>query len=194
MKTNIASFSQRYQDELQKHLEHGRRAAPQVADQLGREALDLGLETPDPARLHEQTLASFVSSERTAKISGAVIRRTHCLFVKALMRLEKTHKTAIQANTRLQQRPEELTTANRAFKKEIAPRLDVEKALKQSEQDHRQLLKQSQSMQEQLRGPMGPNDKPNSTQQRSFYEAKNIGITGRRSQDRPRGTAGLAGV
>lgn len=151
METKIASLSQRYQVELQKYLEGGRQGVPQIADQLGLKALDLGLNTPDLARLHQQTLATLIASEGAAELSGTAIQRAHRFFSKAIMRLEKTHQTALQANTRLRKRREELAAANQILKKEIAKHHGVEKALKKSEQTHRQLLKQSHEMQEQLR-------------------------------------------
>jgi len=158
METKLASLSRRYQAELKKHLNHGRRAGPQSADRLGREALDMGLETLDLARIHEQALVSLMAPLRPRGTNDGMIKRAHTFLTKALARIEKTHQVAMEANIRLTQlnqtlgqRSKELATANRDLKKEVALRHRVEQALKKSEQHQSHLLEQSHHMQEQLR-------------------------------------------
>jgi signal transduction histidine kinase len=128
------------------------------ADQLGREALDLGLETLDLAKIHEQALGVLMSPGRSDGTTDGMAKRAQTFFVEALTRIEKTHRAALEANLRLSQqnqtlgrRTGELAAANRQLKKEIGRRQAVEKALKESKQHHSLLLEQSRLMEGRLR-------------------------------------------
>jgi len=158
METKLASLSRRYQAALQKHLDRQQRASPQAADRLGREALDMGLETLDLAKIHEQALAVLTSSSRSFGSKDGMLKRAQTFFVEALTRIEKTHRAAMETNLKLnklnqtlRQRTVELAAKNRQLKKEILQRKTAEKALKKSEQRSNLLLEQSNHMQEQLR-------------------------------------------
>ena len=59
MKRKLIGLSQRYRASLQKHLKQGLRASLQPARRLGRQAVALGLETLDVARIHEGALATL---------------------------------------------------------------------------------------------------------------------------------------
>lgn len=157
METKLASLSRRYQAALKKHLKQGPRASPPSADRLGREALDMGLETLDLAKIHEQALAALMSPGRSSAITNGTIKRAQTFFAKALVRIEKTHKAAVEANgqlsqvnAKLRQRTKELAARNRQLKKEIVERRAAVKALKKSEKNYSLLLEQSRHMQEQL--------------------------------------------
>ena len=158
METKLASLSRRYQAALQKHLDRQQRASPQAADRLGREALDMGLETLDLAKIHEQALAVLTSSSRSFGSKDGMLKRAQTFFIEALTRIEKTHRAAMETNLKLnklnqtlRQRTVELAAKNRQLKKEILQRKTAEKALKKSEQRSNLLLEQSNHMQEQLR-------------------------------------------
>jgi signal transduction histidine kinase len=157
METKLASLSRRYQGALKKHLEQRSQARPRSADRLGREALTMGLETLDLARMHDQALAALMAARRSAKSEDSVIKRAQPFFIEAISRIEKTHRGAMEANLQLcelnqtlRQRTAELQVKNRQLKKEIVERKASEKALKKSEQDYSQLLERSQHMREQL--------------------------------------------
>jgi signal transduction histidine kinase len=79
-------------------------------------------------------------------------------FAEAITSIEKTHRTAREANIRLQRvietlhrRSANLADSNRRLKQEVARRKAVEKALRDSERHHGELLEQSRHLQEQLR-------------------------------------------
>jgi len=158
METKLVGLSRRYQAALKKHLCQENRASPQSADRLGREALGMGLETLDLAKIHEQALGALISPGRSSGITNGAVKRAQNFFTKAVTRIEKTHKAAVEANGQLSQvnqtlcqRTKELAAKNRQLKKEIVQRRAAEKALKKSEQHYSRLLKQSQHMEEQLR-------------------------------------------
>lgn len=137
-------LSRRYQTALRKHLEQGARASPASADRFGRQALAIGLETLDLAKIHEQALAALMSPSSSRRTSDGMIKRAQAFFIRAVTPIEKTHRTAVEANVRL-------NNLDRRLKKEILRRQAAEKALKESEQHYSLLLEQSHHMQEQLR-------------------------------------------
>ncbi len=158
METKLANLSRRYQAALLRHLEQGPQGRLRSADGLGREALDLGLETLELARIHEQALVALMVPSHSSGARDGMIKRAQTFFVEALARIEKTHHAAMAANVRLSQlneglrrRTGELAAMNRQLKKEVLRRQAVEKALKESERHYSLLLKQSHHMQEQLR-------------------------------------------
>src|SRR5512141_1864172 len=143
METKLTSLSRRYQAALLRHLQQGPQAGLRSADGLGREALDLGLETLDLAKIHEQALVALMSASRSSGAKDGVIKRAQTFFAEALTRIERTHHAALEANVRLSQRNEglrrrtgELAAANRQLKKEVLRRQAVEKALKESERHY----------------------------------------------------------
>jgi signal transduction histidine kinase len=158
MKTKLTSLSQRYQAALKKHLEQGLRVTPLLADRLGRRALAVGLETLDLAKIHEQAMTALRPPSSSRGARDGVLRRAQAFFVRAVTPIEKTHRTAIEANVRLNQlnrslrrRTGELAAMNRKLKREIVRRHAVEKALRKSERHSSLLLEQSHHMQDQLR-------------------------------------------
>ncbi len=158
METKLANLSRRYQAALLRHLKQGPQGSPRSADGLGREALDLGLETLDLAKIHEQALVALISPSGSFGAKDGMVKRAQSFFAEALTRIEKTHRAAMEANVRLNQvnqtlhrRSVELAAKNQQLKKEIGRRQAVEKALKESEQHYSLLLEQSRHMAEQLR-------------------------------------------
>jgi len=87
-----------------------------------------------------------------------MVRRAGTFFAEAITPIEKTHRTAQEANVSLNQmiqtlnrRSVDLAASNRRLQEEILQRKSVEKSLRKSEQHYSQLLEQSRHMQEQLR-------------------------------------------
>jgi len=157
VETKLDSLSRRYQAALLRHFKQGARVGLRTAAGLGREALDMGLETLDLAKIHEQALVALTSSSRSFGPKRGMIKRAQTFFSKALTQIEKTQRAAIEANIRLnqldqtlRQRTVELVAANRQLKKEILQRRAAEKALKKSEKHYSLLLEQSRHMEEQL--------------------------------------------
>ena len=160
MGRKLNGLSQRYVAALRKHLTQGPRAVPPrgTAQGLGRRAMALGLETLDMARFHEQALITLVLPSYSAGTRDRMIRRAGAFFGEAITPIEKTHRTAKEANAHLNQmnqtlsqRSVDLAASNRRLKEEILQRKSVEVSLRKSEQHYSELLEQSRQMQEQLR-------------------------------------------
>jgi signal transduction histidine kinase len=160
MARKLNGLSQRYVGALRKHLNQGPRAIPPcgTAQELGRRAMALGLETLDLARFHERALITLVLPGYSPDTRDRMIRRAGKFFAEAITPIEKTHRTAREANVHLQrmirslnQRSVDLIASNRQLQQEILRRKSVEESLRKSERHYSQLLEQSRHMQEQLR-------------------------------------------
>ncbi|MGD0061352.1 MAG: histidine kinase [Verrucomicrobiia bacterium] len=154
----LAGLSRRYQAALRKHLQQGTGASRELAQRLGRQAMHLGLETLDLARIHEQALIVLVLPSYSARTRDAMVRRAGAFFAEAITPIEETHRIAREANIRLNQmievsnrRSADLADSNRQLKQEVAQRKSVEESLCNSERHYSQLLEQSHLLQGQLR-------------------------------------------
>ncbi len=154
MKQKLINLSQRYVRSLQKFIRPGPPASLQPALRLGREAVILGLETLELARIHDRALT--VSDLRKGK--DGVARRAEIFFTEAIAPIVETHRAARQnkdelhrLNGTLDRRMADLTATNRRLQHGIVRRKNVESTLKKSDQHHTRLLKESLQMQENLR-------------------------------------------
>jgi signal transduction histidine kinase len=158
MGRKLYGLSQRYVVALRQNLKLGPHSDLQPAQALGRRAMALGLETLDLALFHEQALITLVLPGYSPGTRAEMIRRAGKFFAEAITPIEKTHRTAQEANAHLNrmirtlnQRSVDLAASNRELQKEIIQRKLVEKSLRKSEQHYSQLLEQSHHMQEQMR-------------------------------------------
>jgi len=154
MKRKVIALSQRYASALRKHLREGPRASLRPARGLGRQAVAMGLETLDVAKIHEEVLATLEASSSR----DGIIRRAEIFFTEAITPIEKTHGAALKTNARLHQlhktlvrRTVDLAAANRSLKQKISQRKTVEKALKTSGGHSKKLLAESRRLQKHLR-------------------------------------------
>ncbi|HEY5069352.1 MAG TPA: phosphatase RsbU N-terminal domain-containing protein, partial [Candidatus Acidoferrum sp.] len=151
-------FSRRYQAGLQAYLKQRSGAHLQRARGMGRQALNVGMQTLDMAKLHEQILVSKVLPDSPAKKRAALIKQAGTFFTEAITPVEKNHHdtrvAAVHLNKiveMLSQRTVELAASNVELNAEIAQRKSVEAALKKSEHHYSQLLVESERLQQQLR-------------------------------------------
>ena len=147
-----------YAAALQRYLVQGPAASLQPALRLGRWAVTLGLETLDLALIHEQALLEQVLQAASPTVRKRITQRGNAFFAEAIIPLEETHRSALEANAHLSrlnqtlnQRTQDLSVSNRKLRSEITRRQVVEETLRQSEQHSGRLLAQSRVLQEQLR-------------------------------------------
>jgi signal transduction histidine kinase len=121
---------------------------------FGRQAVALGLETLDVAKIHDKALATLESSGNR----DGIIERAAFFFTEAITPIERTHRAALRANIRLSQlkkrlaqRTADLGALNRSLKKSVAQRKTAEEALKKRGDHCKTLLKESLALQKQLR-------------------------------------------
>jgi signal transduction histidine kinase len=153
MKRKLKALSQRYQAALRKHQQQGPRADLRPALALGRQAVALGLETLDMARIHEGALATLEGSSSR----NGTIKRGEIFFAEAITQIEKTHRAALKANVRLRRlsrtlgrRTVDLAASNRSLQQGIIQRKTVEQAFKKSGAQSRKLVKDSRRLQNHL--------------------------------------------
>jgi signal transduction histidine kinase len=154
MKQKLTGLSQRYAAALGKQLKRGPQASLQPALALGREAVALGLETLDLARIHEQALAAFeLSSTKNGftKLAGI-------FFAEANMPIAETQRAArqnkahlVRLKETLGQRTEELAISNRQLQRGVVRRKIMEEAAEKRGRHHQKCLEESLELQKRLR-------------------------------------------
>jgi signal transduction histidine kinase len=150
-------LSRLYHLELRNYLNQGAGTDMEPARELGRQAIALGLETLDMARIHEIALIALVLPTYSASTHNSLMGRAGLFFAEAITPIEQTHRGAREANTHLNQivktlsqRTIELAQSVEDLKQEISQRKAVEEALRASEQTSSLLLDKSRLMQEEL--------------------------------------------
>lgn len=159
MKRQLLALSRRYQTALQKHLEQGTKSrVPQPAHSLGQQAVTLGLETLDLARIHKTALTTLVLPGDSATIRDRMVKRAGIFFTDAITPIEKTHRAGVESAARLnrqhetlKQRTAQLAAANRHLRRGIIQRKTAEAALRKSSRHNARLLRESRHLQKHLR-------------------------------------------
>jgi two-component system, NarL family, sensor histidine kinase DegS len=154
MKSKLIRLHARYATVLRAHLQAGPGANARAALRLGGQAVALGLETLEMARIHERALASLELPRADYRMS----KRAEIFFNEAITPIVETHRAARQSkmdlhrlNGTLNRRTLELAATNRQLQRGILRRKSVEAALKKSGEHYAKLLKDSLQLQEGLR-------------------------------------------
>ena len=148
------------------------------ARDLGRQAVLLGLDTLEMARIHEIAMSALVLTDITSgpsqeagpgcrpvesdrsqhNLNKILLSRSGVFFAEALTPIEQTHRGALEANLHLNQiikalshRTVELADSNEELRLEILLRKSTEATLRSSDEATALLLEDSQRMQEELR-------------------------------------------
>lgn len=144
----------RYRAALRNHLKAGHGANVQPALRLGRQAVALGLETLELARMHEQALVKL----RLNGAKNGVIGRAEIFFTEVIGPVVETHRAGRESKTQLNRlnetlnrRTVELASTNRQLERGVVRRKCVESALKKRGEHYAKLLKDSLQLQEGLR-------------------------------------------
>jgi signal transduction histidine kinase len=153
MKQKLTGLSRRYALALKKYLRQSPWATVHPAQELGLQAVKLGLETLDVAKIHEATLATLEASSSR----DGIIKRAEIFFTEAVSPIEKTHHAALKAsadlsqvNKALDRRTLDLAASNRSLKASIVRRKTAEEALKKRGGHSKKLLEESRRLQKHL--------------------------------------------
>jgi signal transduction histidine kinase len=151
-------WSRRFQESLRKHIAQGPKASLLPALGLGRQAVALGLETLDVARIHKQALMTLAAPGVSSRSRPKTIEQATSFFAEAIVPIEKTHRAALkddvhvkQLKQTLQKRMAESSASRRHLVRSIAQRRSVETALVKSGKHHLSLLRESRRLQKRLR-------------------------------------------
>jgi signal transduction histidine kinase len=154
MNQTLIRLSRRYQTALARHLKQGARAVLPEALALGRQAVELRLETLDLARMHEQAAVALDSINGNRRLQ----RRAQLFFTEAIIPMVATHRAALEDRSALNRLNEmlvrcaaDLQTSNRRLKQSIVRRHTVEATLKETGEKYTRLLKDSIGLQEGFR-------------------------------------------
>ncbi len=154
----LSQLSVHYLTALRTHLEQGQQASLLPAHDVGTEAVTIGLETLDLAKLHLQALETLIPPDCSPVARDEMTLRAEVFFTEANVPIEKTHRSALEAHADLQQLQErlgqrtmDLADSNRDLQQGITERLTAEAALEDSERVSHQLLHESRLLEEQLK-------------------------------------------
>jgi two-component system, NarL family, sensor histidine kinase DegS len=154
MKRKMMLLAGRYQAALRTHLDSGDGVNLGTAVRLGRQAVSLGMETLELARIHELALVKL----KLAESKNGVIKRAEIFFTEVISPVVETHRAGRESKTQLNRlnetltrRTAELAVTNRQLERGVIRRKSVEIALKKSGEHYAKLLKDSLQLQEGLR-------------------------------------------
>ena len=154
----LSQLSDHYLVALRTHLEQGRQASLLPAHELGTQAVNLGLETLDLAKVHHQSLETLILPACSQVTRNEMRDRAEVFFTEAIVPIEKTHRFARESSVDLQelqerlgQRTLDLADSNRDLKQGITERKSAEAELQNSERRSAQLLQESRMLEQQLR-------------------------------------------
>lgn len=155
--TQLSQLSAQYLGALRTHLEPGPEAGLRTAHEQGDQAVALGLETLDLAKVHEQALAALILPDCAPAARQAMTERAAAFFTEALVPIEETHRAALESAADLQQltatfgqRTQALADSNRELQQGVAERKTAAAALETSERTSSQLLKESRLLEQKL--------------------------------------------
>jgi len=153
----LSRLSGRYLAALKIHVSQGCEAGFQAPQKLGNDAVVIGLETLDLAKIHDRALAALVIPGCSSKAREDLTRRAAAFFTEAILPIEATHSSSLAAvsdwdrlNATLKQRTQDLADSNRELQLQITGRKTSEDAFKNSELTSRQLLDDSLALEEHL--------------------------------------------
>jgi signal transduction histidine kinase len=154
MKQSLIALSQSYVTALRTHLKPGAPVRLLAAQGIGRQAVALGMETLELARMHEHALVELkVSPDKTG-----LIRRAESFFTEANTPIEETHRPAQDGAVHLSrlkeslgERTQELAATNRQLQRGVDRRKVIEVAAEKTGQHYKKCLEESLELQKRLR-------------------------------------------
>ena len=154
VKLNLSRLSEHYVAALRIHLGEGARARLQPAALLGREAVGLGLETLDLARIHEQAIARL----ELPGTKNGTLKHAENFFNAANSLIEETHRAARRSTAHLSrlketldQRTAELAASHRQLQRGVVRHKVREDAFAKRKQRYKNSLEESLQLQNRLR-------------------------------------------
>lgn len=155
--TTTSCFNKHYSVGLQTYLMGDPAAGLKAAHALGSEAVVIGLETLDLAKIHDLALAALLPPGSPSDALHAMSNRASHFFTEAITPIEETHLTALESSIdlnqlveRLEERTQALESANCELQGEIMERKRAEAALKASENAALGLLSESHHLEKKL--------------------------------------------
>jgi len=143
----VQKLVREYATSLRKYLRKGQEEDLEQAYELGRVAMARELGVLDMAKVHEEALESLFLTEEQRR----TVKAAEAFFLEALSPFEATHRGFRETNGKLQQAIATVEKRNRELVVEITERKRTEKALRESEENLRNLSNQVLHAQEEER-------------------------------------------
>ena len=158
MNQRLRKLARSYSATLRTYLAEREESCLEQAYEIGRRAIAGGLGVLDMARLHQEALQDVLGTALCGPEQRQALRGAEEFFLESLSPFEATQRGFRETNFKLQQliamleqRNVELADINRELGVEIDERKRTERALRQSEEHHRELFNQARRMEENLR-------------------------------------------
>lgn len=153
----LTKLSGKYLAALRTHVGQDPQVGLQVAWDLGKAAVSIGLETLDLAKVHDHALVALRSPELSSVTWAELSASAAIFFTEAITPIEETHCAAREAtadlnqlNATLDERTLDLADSNRKLRQQITGRTKAEAALRNSELAFGQLLQDSRDLEQHL--------------------------------------------
>jgi len=101
MKAKQQALARSYRAALHRHVRGTPPAPLASARKLGQQAVKLGLETLDLARMHEEALKTLILDVDTQHRRDRLTGHAGIFFAEALTPIEETHRRALEASVHL---------------------------------------------------------------------------------------------
>ncbi|MDZ4199772.1 MAG: hypothetical protein U1E27_10880 [Kiritimatiellia bacterium] len=152
-------WSRRYRTALRRHLlQAGSAVDVPSAHRLGQQAVTMGMETLDVARIHERTRTGMAGTSDSSQSAQKKNKRAQLFFAEVLVPIEQLHRPALKSDAQanelaqsLRLRTRESSEAVRKLKRSVARRQTAEAAFKRGEKHRAVLLAESHRLQRHLR-------------------------------------------
>lgn len=150
-------LSKRYLTALEKHCAADPPADFQSAHKIGSQAVSLGIETLDLAKIHREALAGMVLGVQAPRDADDLTWKAGAFFTEAVSLIERTHRMSRQAradleklNATLAQQTLDVAESRREVREGVARRLAATASLKCSEALSARLLDEARKLDESL--------------------------------------------
>ena len=151
-------LSELYLSALSGYIGAGRGPAPIAGSKVGAEAISVGCNTIDLARIHQKALIRIAAAQKFTADRKRVIKRAGLFFAGALAPLERWHEATRQSlresmeiATSHSKHRKILAEQNRQLQHEIRRRKAGQSTIRRAKERYRRLFTQSVAMQEELR-------------------------------------------
>ena len=148
-----------YLEGLRAYLTDGSAIGFRLAHEIGSEAVVNDLEILALARIHDAACETLLPPNATPDMREELAARASGFFTEAILPIEKTHATALEARVELDQATDQLhqhtlalEDSNREIQQEITSRHHAEAALKTSEKSASVEQAESLVLEQQLQG------------------------------------------
>jgi signal transduction histidine kinase len=147
MNDPVKKLARQYVVSLRKYLRKRQEADLEQAYELGRVSMARELGVLDVAKVHEEALETLFHTEEERQ----TVKAAETFFLEALSPFEATHRGFRETNSKLQEAVAIVEKRNRELEVEIRERERTEKALRESEENLRNLSNQVLHAQEEER-------------------------------------------